>query len=55
MPTDKPTFAPTMTLEMAIKRAQMLTDIRQFFIQRQVLEVQTTLLSQAANTDTFLQ
>lgn len=55
MPTDKPTYAPTMILEMAIKRAQMLTDIRQFFIQRQVLEVQTPLLSQAANTDTFLQ
>lgn len=55
MPVDKPTYAPTMTLAMAHKRAQMLATIRQFFAQRQVLEVQTPLLSQAANTDTFLQ
>ena len=53
--TDKPAYAPTMTLEMARRRGQMLTTIRQFFAQRQVLEVQTPLLSQAANTDTFLQ
>ncbi len=50
-----PPYAPTMTLAMATKRAQMLATIRQFFAQRQVLEVQTPLLSQAANTDTFLQ
>lgn len=52
---DKTTYAPTMSLEMATKRAQMLSTIRQFFAERQVLEVQTPLLSQAANTDTFLQ
>lgn len=51
----KPTYAPTMTLAMAQKRAQLLCDIRQFFATRQVLEVQTPLLSQAGNTDTFLQ
>lgn len=58
-PNNKPGYAasymPTMTLAMAQKRAQMLADIRQFFATRQVLEVQTPLLSQAGNTDTFLQ
>lgn len=48
-------YAPTMSLAMATNRAQMLMSIRQFFEQRQVLEVQTPLLSQAGNTDTFLQ
>lgn len=52
---DKPSYAPTMSLAMAQQRAQFLNRIRQFFIQRQVLEVQTPLLSQAGNTDTFLQ
>lgn len=57
MPNNKKTatYTPTMTLAMAQKRAQMLNDIRQFFATRQVLEVQTPLLSQAGNTDTFLQ
>lgn len=49
------TYAPTMTLDMAYRRAQMLMTIRQFFASRQVLEVQTPLLSQASTTDTFLQ
>lgn len=48
-------YKPTMTLAMAKKRAQMLVDIRQFFAARHVLEVQTPMLSQAGNTDTFLQ
>lgn len=48
-------YAPTMTLAMAKKRAQLLTDIRQFFLTQEVLEVQTPLLSRAGNTDTFLQ
>ena len=51
----KPSYAPTMTLSMAQKRAQFISDVRQFFAMRQVLEVQTPLLSQAGNTDTFLQ
>ena len=51
----KPTYAPTMTLAMAQRRAQFMGEIRQFFERRQVLEVQTPLLSQAGNTDTFLQ
>ena len=52
---DKANYTPTMSLAMAHKRAQMLATIRHFFAQRAVLEVQTPLLSQAANTDTFLQ
>ena len=48
-------YAPTMTLAMAQQRAQFMSVIRQFFATRQVLEVQTPLLSQAGNTDTFLQ
>ena len=54
-PNAKPSYAPTMTLGMAQQRAQFMQDIRQFFNKRQVLEVQTPLLSQAGNTDTFLQ
>ncbi|MDN6274863.1 MAG: EF-P lysine aminoacylase GenX [Psychrobacter sp.] len=44
-----------MTLAMAKQRAQTINAIRQFFTRRNVLEVQTPLLSQAGNTDTFLQ
>ena len=54
-PLSKPSYAPTMTLAMAQQRAQLMSVIRQFFATRQVLEVQTPLLSQAGNTDTFLQ
>ncbi len=53
--TSKPSYAPTMTLAMAQQRAQFISNIRQFFMSRQVLDVQTPLLSQAGNTDTFLQ
>lgn len=53
--SSKQNYAPTMSLSMARQRANMLQDIRQFFAARQVLEVQTPLLSQAGNTDTFLQ
>lgn len=51
----KLSYASTMTLAMAQQRAQFISNIRQFFTSRQVLEVQTPLLSQAGNTDTFLQ
>ena len=47
-------YAPSMSLEMAYKRAAMMTQIRQFFAERDVLEVQTPLMSQAANTDVFV-
>ena len=52
--TDKPAYAPTMTLEMARRRGQMLVAIRQFFAQRQVLEVDTPALSHATVTDEHL-
>ena len=51
----KPSYSPTMSLAMAQQRAQLISNIRQFFASRHVLEVQTPLLSQAGNTDTFLQ
>ncbi|MDE4454521.1 EF-P lysine aminoacylase EpmA [Psychrobacter sp. DAB_AL62B] len=54
-PLSEPSYAPTITLVMAQQRAQFINAIRQFFTNRQVLEVQTPLLSQAGNTDTFLQ
>ncbi|WP_426242661.1 EF-P lysine aminoacylase EpmA [Psychrobacter sp. TWP2-1-2] len=53
--SSKPSYVPTMTLAMAQQRAQLMSTIRQFFATHQVLEVQTPLLSQAGNTDTFLQ
>ncbi|MGO2997496.1 MAG: EF-P lysine aminoacylase EpmA [Moraxellaceae bacterium] len=53
--SNQPNYAPTMTLAVAQQRAKFIGDIRQFFTSRQVLEVQTPLLSQAGNTDTFLQ
>ncbi|MGP5202070.1 EF-P lysine aminoacylase EpmA [Psychrobacter aquimaris] len=53
--SSKSSYAPTMTLAMAQQRAQLMSTIRQFFATHQVLEVQTPLLSQAGNTDTFLQ
>lgn len=40
---------------MAKKRAEIYTKIRQFFANRQILEVQTPMLSQYGNTDIFLQ
>lgn len=49
------TYQPTATLESARERANMYATIRQFFAEREVLEVQTPVMSQAGNTDIFLQ
>ena len=49
------TYQPTCTLQTAQARAAMYATIRQFFAERQVLEVQTPVMSQAGNTDIFLQ
>ncbi len=49
------TYPPTMNLQMARRRANMLATIRQFFAHRGVLEVQTPTLSQAGNTDVFIE
>lgn len=48
-------YRPSLTLSMARKKADFYAKIRQFFAQRGVLEVQTPLLSQAGNTDVFVQ
>lgn len=48
-------YAPSISLEMAKKRMQLLSKIRQFFAKRQVLEVQTPILSKAGNTDVYLE
>lgn len=49
-----PNYHPSMSLDMAHKRSDMLAKIRQFFAQRDVLEVQTPLMSQSGNTDVFV-
>ena len=47
-------FKPTCSLEALKARAQMYQRIRQFFAERDVLEVETPILSQAAVTDVHL-
>lgn len=54
MTTSNTTWQPTTTLAMLHNRAQLLNNIRQFFAARQVLEVETPLLSQATVTDPHL-
>ena len=48
-------YQPTCTLATAQARATMYATIREFFAERGVLEVQTPIMSQAGNTDIFLQ
>ncbi len=48
-------WQPTATLEMLHLRATLLAKIRDFFIERNVLEVETPLLSPATVTDVYLQ
>ena len=48
-------YQPTTTLDTARQRAQLYASIRQFFANREVLEVHTPVLSQEGNTDVFLQ
>ena len=48
-------WQPTCSLAMLRLRAQMLQQIREFFADRQVLEVETPLLGQAIGTDPQLQ
>lgn len=47
-------FAPSASRQALQQRAHMYQQIRQFFAARQVLEVETPLLSQAAVTDVHL-
>jgi lysyl-tRNA synthetase class 2 len=48
-------WQPSASLQTLKQRAQMLQDIRAFFDARDVLEVETPALSQAANTDPFIE
>ncbi len=48
-------WKPSATLAMLKRRAQMLADIRSFFMQRDILEVETPALSQAANSDPYIE
>ena len=51
----KMSWKPTTNSEIRQLRAQMNHDIREFFYHRNVLEVETPALSQAGNTDPFIQ
>ena len=48
------TWQTTLTWKNAQKRAQILQQIRQFFAERQVVEVETPALSQGTVTDVYL-
>lgn len=48
-------WRPTCSLELMRLRAQMLAEIRQFFAERLVLEVETPLLSHSIGTDPQLE
>ncbi len=48
-------WKPTTSQKTRQLRAKMNSDIREFFYQRDVLEVETPALSQAGNTDPFIQ
>lgn len=47
-------WQPSATIETLKRRAQLLADVRHFFVQRQVLEVETPILSHAAPTALYL-
>lgn len=47
-------YQPTCSLEAIKARAEMYNKIRQFFAERNVLEVETPVLSQAGGTDVHL-
>jgi lysyl-tRNA synthetase class 2 len=48
-------WKPTASVAVLKQRAQMLADIRTFFKLREVLEVETPALSQAANSDPYIE
>ena len=53
--TASSSWQPSASLEALTERASMLQKIRQFFFDRQVLEVETPLLSKAIGTDPHLE
>lgn len=48
------TWQSTLTWQNAQKRAKILQQIRQFFAERNVVEVETPSLSQGTVTDVYL-
>lgn len=54
MPDHKTAWRPTTSIRLLALRAQLLTQIRQFFAERGVLEVETPLLAHATVTDPHL-
>ncbi|MDO4897403.1 MAG: EF-P lysine aminoacylase EpmA [Moraxella sp.] len=48
-------YRPSMTLDVAISKAEMIGDIRQFFKNQGVLEITTPILSNHGNTDIFIE
>ncbi len=48
-------YRPSMTLDLAISKAEMLFDIRRFLMGRGLLEITTPILSHHGNTDVFIQ
>jgi lysyl-tRNA synthetase class 2 len=52
--TNKTDWQPSAEIETLKRRAQLLADVRRFFAERDVLEVETPVLSHAAPTATYL-
>lgn len=48
-------YRPSMTLDLAMSKAEMIGDIRQFFRSKSVLEITTPILSNHGNTDIFIE
>ncbi len=48
-------YRPSLSLDLAVAKAQMLQTIRNFFAQRHVLEITTPILSHHGNTDVFIE
>jgi len=47
-------WAPTATRERLVQRARLINEVRAFFAEREVLEVETPVLGQAGSTDVGL-
>lgn len=60
IPSDSPQpplpqdWAPTATRERLVQRARLINEVRAFFAEREVLEVETPVLGQAGSTDVGL-
>ncbi|WP_066802276.1 EF-P lysine aminoacylase EpmA [Moraxella oblonga] len=50
----KNNYRPSMSVDLAIAKAEMLLDIRQFFAKKGVLEITTPILSNYGNTEVFI-